>query len=621
MVGRLCQENLMTSTCSAVCRSSVTLKDGVFLHRFNLIRNYLLSLKSENLLQNFYLEAGLAGWTLSGATGGPQVDAFHWGWESPSCQLRGHFLGHWLSGAAQTYAITRDAQVKAKADHIISELARCQQANGGEWLGPTPEKYLHWLTQGKWAWAPQYLHHKTLMGLHDMYAFAGNEQALDLADKFADWFHAWTKPFTREQMDNILDFETGGMLEAFANLHSARPSQKYLDLIERYTRGRLFDALLDGKDPLTNMHANTTIPEVQGAARCYEVLGDERWRRIVEAYWRCAVTDRGAFCTGGQTSGEMWNPPHQLASRLGDRNQEHCVVYNMIRLADYLYRWTGEAQYLDYIERNLYNGILAQQNPHTGMVAYYLPMEPGAKKKWGHPTHDFWCCHGSVVQAHPMLQGLIYYRDGQGVTVAQYIPSQLKLDISGAQVTIEQSFDSQAGNTQAVDAKVAAWSRPQARPSSWLVRLGVTASAPTEFTLRLRLPEWLAGQPVVTINGQPTPADVAARGTLTLRRTWHHDQLTLEFPKALRTESLPDEQGTSAFIDGPVVLAGLTEKQVQLQGDAAQPWTILAPANERAWGSWLQDWRTINQPSALRFKPLYEVVDEPYTLYFPIRKP
>ena len=33
----------------------------------------------------------------------------------------------------------------------------------------------------------------------------------------------------------------------------------------------------------------------------------------------------------------------------------------MMRLADYLLRWTGDVTYADYWERNLYNGILAQQ--------------------------------------------------------------------------------------------------------------------------------------------------------------------------------------------------------------------------------------------------------------------
>lgn len=42
------------------------------------------------------------------------------------------------------------------------------------------------------------------------------------------------------------------------------------------------------------MHANTTIPEVLGAARAWEVTGEERWFNIVEAYWDQAVRKRGS---------------------------------------------------------------------------------------------------------------------------------------------------------------------------------------------------------------------------------------------------------------------------------------------------------------------------------------
>ena len=85
--------------------------------------------------------------------------------------------------------------------------------------------------------------------------------------------------------------------------------------MQRYYRARLFDRLLAGEDPLTNMHANTTIPEAHGAARAWEVTGDARWRAIVEAYWHCAVTNRGDFCTGGQTCGEIWTPPFRARPR------------------------------------------------------------------------------------------------------------------------------------------------------------------------------------------------------------------------------------------------------------------------------------------------------------------
>jgi DUF1680 family protein len=158
--------------CQSFSPDRVVLRPSVFQQRFALNRAYVMSLTDANLLQNYYLEAGFMGMQLRNtALGTPgHGDDMHWGWESPTSQVRGHFLGHWLSAAARICAAVDDREVKLKADRIVSELARCQEKNGGEWVASIPEKYLHWTAQGKPTWAPHYVIHKTLMGLYDMYA-------------------------------------------------------------------------------------------------------------------------------------------------------------------------------------------------------------------------------------------------------------------------------------------------------------------------------------------------------------------------------------------------------------------------------------------------------------------
>jgi len=607
----------------------VKLLPGVFQQRFDVNRAYVASLGSERLLQNYYLEAGLIEARFRmGLHGEPGAgDDWHWGWESPTCQLRGHFLGHWLSAAARIYTATGDAEIKAKADGIVSELGRCQQENGGEWAGSIPAKYLDSIARGKRIWAPHYTVHKTLMGLLDMVAFAGSEQALEILENFARWFHRWTGHFSREEMDDILDVETGGMLEAWADLYGVTGKQEHLDLIQRYERRRLFERLLAGEDPLTNRHANTTIPEALGAARAYEVTGEERWREIVEAYWRCAVTDRGAFCTGGQTTGEIWTPPFAFAARLGDKNQEHCTVYNMMRLADYLLRWTGDVTYADYIERNLYNGILAQQHPETGMVAYFLPLQAGSRKLWGSPTNDFWCCHGSLVQAHTVHNAYVYYEDGGDLVVCQYVPSEAQWERDGVPVVVRQILDREASTK-----KVCEPDGSLHRPERWLIELSVRCERPVEFGLKLRVPWWVAGRARVFVNGErevrpsprPSPPGEREEGGPSsfyeIRRTWKDDVVRVELLKSLWTCPLPDEPETVAFMDGPVVLAGLCDEERTLYGDRERPETMLVPDDEREWGTWKHGYRICNQERGLRFIPLYEIRDERYTVYFPIRK-
>jgi hypothetical protein len=98
-------------------------------------------------------------------------------------------------------------------------------------------------------------------------------------------------------------------------------------------------------------------------------------------------------------------------------------------------------------------------------------------------------------------------------------------------------------------------------------------------------------------------------------QTWQNDTIRLELPKSIWTSPIPDEPGTVAFLDGPVVLAGLCSEERTLLGD---PQTILVPDNEREWTSWRPGYRARGQQRGLRFIPLYDIVDESYTIYFPI---
>jgi DUF1680 family protein len=358
---------------------------------------------------------------------------------------------------------------------------------------------MHWLREGRNPWAPQYVCHKNMMGLLDMYLLTGNELALEIVKACADWFYEFTNGVSRETMDDMMDNEeTGGILEYWADLYAVTVDPKHLELMRRYERPRLADKLLKGVDVLTNMHANATVPEIQGYARAYEVTGEARYRKVVEAYWDLAVEKRGTFATGGQTSGEVWTPMNRQAARLGDKNQEHCVVYNMMRLAEYLLRWTGEAKYADYWERNLLNGIYAQgyweedlemmiggcHYHEVTTVAYYLPMIPGAHKHWGSEFEDFWCCHCTLLQANAIHNESILYRTGSGVAVAQFIPSEMETTLNGARFFIRQTVNEQTGGSMLHDELV---NRDvQSRPDCLSMHFDIRMDPPRPFVLSVR---------------------------------------------------------------------------------------------------------------------------------------
>ena len=86
---------------------SVVLQDEELLRRRKANLDYMMEQKTENLTLSYLMEAGLY------KTSETQTQ-IHGGWEFPLCELRGHFLGHWLSAAAMHYEATGDKLVLAK---------------------------------------------------------------------------------------------------------------------------------------------------------------------------------------------------------------------------------------------------------------------------------------------------------------------------------------------------------------------------------------------------------------------------------------------------------------------------------------------------------------------------
>lgn len=585
---------------------------------------YLMSLKNDNLLLSHYFEAGIGQMPF-------RPEGIHWGWDSPLSHIRGTFCGHWLSAAAHLYREIKDEQLLAKANTIVREIARCQESNGGKWAFPIPEKYLYRLKEGHPTWAPQYVCHKNMMGLLDMYSCTENQLALDIVKKCADWFLAFTDDISRETMDEMMDMEeTGGLMEFWADLYAVTGDPNHLLLMERYERPRLAEPLLHGVDMLTNMHANATIPEIHGYARAYEVTGKEYYRQVVEAYWDLAVCKRGMYATGSQTSGEVWSPMGQLRARLGDKNQEHCVVYNMMRLANYLFRWTGDSQYADYWEKNLYNGIFAQgfwqddtvqqsggsNYPDTTTVAYYLPLKQGSKKRWGAKTNDFYCCHCTLVQANAIHHENIFYRRDHDLYISQYIPAETVFSAEGGTCKVRLEKDERTGHMMRDSQANRMY---PSRPASWCYTINLQSDSGTAFDLCLRIPDWCM-EYEIAIDGEAATCCKDSLGFVHLHHAWVNQTVTVCLHKALKCVALPDDDDMVAFVDGPVCLAGLVGEEHLLYGDKDHPQdSLLKPSDEREWQSWRSGWKTHHQPFGIEFVPLYQIGHEQYTVYFPVQ--
>jgi DUF1680 family protein len=266
--------------------TDVKLGTGPFKDAMEINRKYLLEIPNDRLLHMFRVTAGL-----------PSTAEPLGGWEAPDCELRGHFAGgHYLSACALMYASSQDQELKSKGDALVAELAKCQKPNG--YLGAYPEQFYDRLKIDGKVWAPYYTYHKIMAGHLDMYVHCGNEQALKTAERMADWAYDWVMPISDEDLARIQKVEFGGMTEVLYNLYAIDGQEKYAVLARRFGKKEFFDPLAARQDHLSGLHANTHIPQVIGAARGYELTGDERYHTISDYFWH-EVVDHHTYSTGG----------------------------------------------------------------------------------------------------------------------------------------------------------------------------------------------------------------------------------------------------------------------------------------------------------------------------------
>jgi uncharacterized protein len=562
-------------------------------------RQYLHSLPPDRLLHTFRINAAI-----------PSSAQPLGGWEAPDCELRGHYAGgHYLSASALMYASSGDEDLKNNANRVVAELDKCQSALKSGYLSAFPVEFFDRLRERQRVWAPFYTIHKIMAGLLDMYVYCGNEQALNMVQKMADWTAGYSGSLSYEHMQRVLGTEFGGMGEVLSNLYAVTGKGDYLEVAQRFDKKQFFDPLAAHRDELKGLHVNTHIPQVIAAARFYELTGDRRYRNIAEYFWNEVVSER-TYCTGGTSNGESWNTePGMLSTQLSTNTTECCCAYNMMKLTRHLFGWTPDASLMDYYERTLFNHRLGTINPEDGTMMYYLPLASGYWKTFGKPFDALWCCTGTGSEEYAKLTDTIYFHDDDSLYVNLFIDSQLEWPEKGLRVRQETRFPEEQGTT-----------------------ITISAKNPAQLAINLRIPYWVEGGSV-KINGAALPAFASPSSYLTLNRLWKSgDKIELSLPMGLHIDSMPDDQTIQAAMYGPLVLAGRFEavtKEMTYGDSEPKPGggkkvpDILADAgNPTAWiepdAKQPLTFQTVGQSQPLTMVPLYKVIHERYAVYWKV---
>jgi hypothetical protein len=579
--------------------TAVRLRSGPMKDAQEINLRYLNTVPNDRLMHMFRVTAGIPS----------NVEPLG-GWEDPKCELRGHFAGgHYLSACALMYASTGDEAIRDKGNALVTELAKCQKANG--YLGAYPEDFYDRLKNHQKVWAPFYTYHKIMAGHVDMYVHCGNKQALATAEKMAGWTNDWLKPINDADLQRILNVEYGGMQEVLFNLYALTGKQEYAQVAQRFSKKKFFDPLAAGQDDLAGIHANTHIPQVIGAARGYELTGDARYHQIADYFWHQCVGHH-TYATGGTSNGEFWQAADKLADQLGPAAEECCCSYNMMKLSRHVYGWNPDPRVMDYYERLLFNVRLGTQDP-DGMLMYYVPLKPGFWKTFGSPYRAFWCCTGTGVEEYSKTNDSIYFHDDKSIYVNLFIGSEVDWKEKGVRLVQDTNFPEEEGTT-----------------------LTFKAAKATPLALKIRIPYWATDGVQIKVNGKVEKVETAPGSYAEIKRTWHEgDKVEVALPMHLHTSPLPDDQTLQAAMYGPLVLAaqmgkeGLTQKMVygdygpdERHKNIPMPEVSTAANQPTSWfekasGGGMK-FQTVGQTQTTSMIPLYKLLDERYSVYWKV---
>lgn len=366
-----------------------------------------------------------------------------------------------------------------------------------------------------WVWAPYYSVHKQLAGLIDITTYFDDKEICDKALLIAKDMGLWVwnrmhyrtyvkqdgtqderraKPGNRYEMwDMYIAGEVGGMSESLARLSEmvSNPDEKakLLEAANCFDAPKFYDSLSKNIDDIRTRHANQHIPMIIGALRSYKSNQKPYYYNLAENFWRL-VQGRYMYAMGGVGNGEMFRQPYtQILSMATNGLQEGesetypdinetCCAYNLVKLSKDLNCYNPDnAQYLDYIERTLYNQIIGSLNPDQYQTCYQYAVGLNATKPFGNETPQSTCCGGTGSENHTKYQQSAYFANDHTLWVGLYMPTTLHWKEKG--VTIKQDC---------------LW---PAQHSAIKITEGEG-----DFTLKLRVPYWATQGFSIKVNGK-----------------------------------------------------------------------------------------------------------------------
>jgi DUF1680 family protein len=381
------------------------------------------------------------------------------------------------------------------------------------------------------------------------------DQAIQSADAIYRDFQMHKPPFSGGERDAI----------NCVQLYRATHEKRYLDLAKHYLDIRgLDDSVNRGRHNQAHMPVLEQTEAVGHAVNCVSLMvslvdvgvltGLKDYFDAGHRLWQDAVS-RKMYVTGGvgTTGNEGFGDAYQLPNL--SAYAETCAVLMFVTLNHKLFLATGDARYIDVMERGMYNNAIDGVSVSGNRFFYVNRLASagdGRDLRWERASLE--CCPPNLVRFLAQMPGYLYAQDqNDAIYVNLYISSDAAFQVKGKEMALSVNSEMPWGGTT----KIQVSARDDVRGAIRLRVAGWARSVPAPGGLYSYL-DGPAKQTTVTVNGKAAEAAPDRAGYITLDRAWKDgDVLEIVFPFAVRKVAadsrVREDRGRMAVERGPIV--------------------------------------------------------------------
>jgi DUF1680 family protein len=304
----------------------------------------------------------------------------------------------------------------------------------------------------------------------------------------------------------------------------------------------IWAATYQNGDRWMHRHGVNVGMAIKSPAINYQRTGDEKYLKALKTGFNDLMTlhglPMGIFSADEDLHG---NDPTQ--------GTELCAIVESMYSLEEIAAITGDAYYLDALERMTFNALPSQTTDDynnkqyfqianqvqisRGVFNFSLPFEREMNNVLGMRS-GYTCCLANMHQGWTKFAQHLWYKNGKnGVAALAFSPNILKTTVGGANTEIEI-----AENTS--------------YPFDDRIQFDLKMKNPVEFPFEIRIPAWCK-EPSVKVNGKKVPVENGAQ-IIAINRKWSNlDQVVVHFPMEVTTSNWG--RNSVAVERGPLVYA------------------------------------------------------------------